>query len=121
MFALLALTALVCMTVAEPWYAAGYCADLHDQCTTAPWVNDCAYNPTVRRECPQTCGVCSGLTGTYSYMYYPSALYNYYVPACTDAIKGCYELAVAGWCNYEQESNHAGLVSTNCKRSCGLC
>ena len=69
MFALVAIAALFSFSMATPYYAAGYCADVHDQCTTTSWINDCSYNPSVRRQCPQTCGLCtySGYFGLGAY------------------------------------------------------
>ena len=121
MFALVAIAALFSFSMATPYYAAGYCADVHDQCTTTSWINDCSYNPSVRRQCPQTCGLCtySGYFGLGAYPGYAAPAYV--APVCTDAIEGCADLAAAGWCKYEFEHGHKGLVSTQCKRTCGFC
>ena len=133
MFAFITIAALVTCSLASPWYAAGYCADTHDQCTTTSWIADCAWNPTVQHQCPQTCGLClagyqNGYYGSYAGSYYGS--YSAYAPylaaytpvyECSDAIEGCADLAAAGWCGYEYQNQHAGLVSTQCKRTCGFC
>ena len=95
MFALLALTALVSCSLAQPWYAAGYCADTTDQCTTDAWRNDCSWNNSVRRQCAATCGLCTGAgyygLGAYGYGYaVPAVAYVAPVyPVCTDAIEEC--------------------------------
>lgn len=93
MFALLALTALVSCSLAQPWYAAGYCADTTDQCTTDAWRNDCSWNNSVRRQCAATCGLCTGAgyygLGAYGYGYAVPAYVAPVYPVCTDAIEEC--------------------------------
>ena len=124
MLAFVAIAALLSCSMAQPWYAAGYCRDTHDLCTTRNWVEDCGINPSVQRQCPATCGLCTqaGYYGLGSYAAYAPA---YYYPTvydtCQDTMEGCADLAAAGWCNYEQQHKTVGLVSTQCRRSCGTC
>lgn len=173
MFSFFVIATLLCGAFAQPWYAAGYCSDLHEHCTSDSWRLDCHRNPTVRRECPATCGVCNN--GYYGYRHAAIAPYvapvapvavkvtkvavptklNYehpdfvqpalqgvqskypeivnvvqpifapYVapvaPVCEDAKDDCAAYVSAGWCQHEMNSGRPGYVSTNCRRSCGLC
>ena len=129
MFAFVAIAALVSCSVAQPWYGAGYCADVNTACSSPTWSIGCSYNEEVRRQCPATCGLCSD----YGYYngYYDSRTYNYGYPSyyapvaavaeCRDAIDECASYVSAGWCEHERASGKNGYVSTNCARSCGLC
>merc|ERR1711939_880359 len=150
MIAFVALAALVSCSLAQPWYAAGYCADINEACSSSSWRLGCSYNTQVRRECPATCGLCTtagyyglgayaGYAGVYDYgvydyayagytdywghgyAYYGYPTYALYVADCQDSADNCADLAAAGWCSYERSTTGYGYVNTNCQRSCGFC
>ena len=94
-----------------------HCRDnMTDLCArmAAPPFDGCtAHAAVMRKQCPETCGVCKALS-----MRVATAA-DYAKPACADTDE--HKDACAGWASSGECVKNFGFMSASCGKSCGLC
>jgi len=108
------------------------CNDRFTACTNSAWTALCGHNRQVQADCPRSCGLCPKLPVHVAVHAVPRpAVRPAVVPVrpivpvrkveCKDVIDDCAGYIQAGWCEWEVRTGHKGMVSKNCRKSCGFC